>query len=270
MMRRGTGTTTLERSAETRNTPRLRNTRRRRTDRSVESPAVPAGQRLVAGLEAAPVMPVDEPQGGTVRAVRGVDLGPWDVGEVEDERETGLPESATGFTNSDGSKRLSLVCCDIDIPVGFAHWVGLDSVVDGIPDSVHFRRSAAAVGQKGTTISVRVLAAPKSGDRWSAICQQVYDLTCAMTEKTTAGKARRRQGLYGSEVHVYNATSRQQAVIGVDGPRWTAIATVYGSHVTDSDLRATYLMLSTMVVYRSFEPKLPDEPLSVQIVRPEA
>lgn len=113
----------------------------------------------------------------------------------------------------------------------------------------------ALVQMVGSSVTLTVLAAPKSDTLWP-------DMRDELVESITSGggTASFREGPFGPEVEALipkpevNET-RHVRLVGVDGPRWMLRAEIVGQAVTDSEAReAVYDYLRRVVVDRGSDP----------------
>lgn len=113
----------------------------------------------------------------------------------------------------------------------------------------------ALVQMVGSSVTLTVLAAPKSDTLWP-------DMRDELVESITSGggTASFREGPFGPEVEALipkpevNET-RHVRLVGVDGPRWMLRAEIVGQAVTDSEAReAVYAYLRRVVVDRGSDP----------------
>ncbi|AZN29104.1 DUF3710 domain-containing protein [Flaviflexus salsibiostraticola] len=113
----------------------------------------------------------------------------------------------------------------------------------------------ALVQMVGSSVTLTVLAAPKSDTLWP-------DMRDELVESITSGggTASFREGPFGPEVEALipkpevNET-RHVRLVGVDGPRWMLRAEIVGQAVMDSEAReAVYDYLRRVVVDRGSDP----------------
>lgn len=113
----------------------------------------------------------------------------------------------------------------------------------------------ALVQMVGSSVTLTVLAAPKSDTLWP-------DMRDELVESITSGggTASFREGPFGPEVEALipkpevNET-RHVRLVGVDGPRWMLRAEIVGQAVTDSEAReSVYDYLRRVVVDRGSDP----------------
>lgn len=113
----------------------------------------------------------------------------------------------------------------------------------------------ALVQMVGSSVTLTVLAAPKSDTLWPDMRDELVE-----SISSGGGTASFREGPFGPEVEALipkpevNET-RHVRLVGVDGPRWMLRAEIVGQAVTDSEARQTvYDYLRRVVVDRGSDP----------------
>jgi hypothetical protein len=180
--------------------------------------------------------------------------GPWDSTELPD------LEATPGHAPRHGLDTVvDAVSAHIEVPREFAADVRLSSADGDVPDTMLFTTA------DGVTCAVSVLAEPVGESRWET---GLAEQTVATLTGDTPAPVTQVAGPLGTEVHVTDAGTLRFARLGADGPRWTALVTVFGDIVAEHHLDAARTLLASMVVFRGRAACGPDTPLSMQLVRP--
>ena len=180
--------------------------------------------------------------------------GPWDSAVLPD------LDTAPGRSPRHGlDVVVDAVSARIEVPPEFTADVRLSSADGDVPDTMLFTSA------DGVTCAVSVLAEPVGESRWET---GLAEQTAFTLTGDTPAAVTQDAGPLGTEVHVADAGMLRFARLGADGPRWTALVTVFGGAVTDRHLDAARTLLASMVVFRGRAAHGPDTPLSMQLVRP--
>lgn len=131
-------------------------------------------------------------------------------------------------------------------------------------------RMLLVLGASGITASVA--AAPKSGDVWPELLEQIEG-----TVSAGGGSSQRVQGRYGTELHAKVAGNLPDGtrglsplrIIGVEGPRWLIRLDIQGAAISgDEDAKqAVEDLIDQLVVNRGPEPKIRFELLPFSLPR---
>lgn len=185
---------------------------------------------------------------------RGHDCGPWDVSETDPVR---------GRHQLEG--RLHLEHLDITVPHGarphleFAgegddrRAVGARLDLPPVPDDVYRHY-----------LAISVLAAPISEKPWSQWMAENHRNSCISGGVPTVETI---SGPFGPETLAV-ADNQESLTIGVDGPKWTVLATVYGARVTSAARDQAHQVLADLVVHRGTAPQPAGGVLSISPVNP--
>jgi hypothetical protein len=208
--------------------------RRKQSEPDAQAPA-----EADASADASPEQPPDV---GGVRS-----RGPWDVDEVTlDEDDPGtLDLGSLVVTPREG----------LDLQLQVDEQTG--QVV-----------AVVMAGQQGA-LELRAFAAPRNGDIWPDVRQQI-----AAEVTRRGGTATEGEGPYGPELRVVlNVTTpdgrtgqQPSRVFGIPGPRWLLRATLFGQPALDpADDGLVESALRDVIVRRGGEPHAPGEALPLTV-----
>ena len=173
--------------------------------------------------------------------------GPWDVSEVE------LPE--------EDPTRVDLG----SIVVPRREGLELQLQVDQQSQQV----VAVVLADKEGAVELRAFAAPRNGDIWDDVRQQI-----AAEVSRRGGTATEAEGIWGTELRVVlkvttpegQTGTQPSRVFGIPGPRWTLRATFFGRPALEpSENGAIEAALRDVVVRRGSQPFAPGEALPLTV-----
>jgi len=173
--------------------------------------------------------------------------GPWDAGEVE------LDEEAPGRVDLGG------------LLITGREGLELRLQVDEGSQQV---AAVLLVGKEGA-VELRPFAAPRNGDIWDDVRQQIADET-----GRRGGTATEADGVYGKELRVVMPVQTQDGrsgtqasrVFGIRGPRWLLRATFLGKPAVEPKHDGVVeSALRDVVVVRGNDPMAPGEPIPLRM-----
>lgn len=197
------------------------------------------------GRDESPDTPVDDPVDGPVDDVKPAPSrpsGPYDVDDVDDERE-----------------RLDLGALRVPVPDG------CEVRVDVQNDQV----VAATIVDGRSALQIHAFAAPRSSGIWDEVRQEI-----AESLTTSGGSAEETDGPFGRELRaripVPDSPGGQQPArfLGVDGPRWFLRGLFTGAASTDPQQAKTLEeAFRHVVVVRGGDAMAPRELLPLKLPR---
>lgn len=214
--------------------------------RIADTPQVAAPTRV-------PVHGIPNTLPDTPEIARGLHCGPWDASETTPVRgrhqlegmlylehaDLPIPHTARPhleFAGDDEDRRA--VGVRVDLPAG-----------DGL-----YRHYMV----------VSVLAAARSERPWTEWMAENHMDSCHRSGIPSVTPV---HGPFGIEV-LARADNQESLTIGVDGPSWTVLGTVYGARVTDDARDAAHQLLADMVVHRGAAPHPVGAVLALNPVNP--
>lgn len=197
---------------------------------------------------------------------RGIDCGPWDSSEV-------AANDLTGRHRLEGRLYLDRITLPIphrcrpvrertiQVDPGTGQSIGGETM------AVHIDLASPTWPYRatGATMMVSVLAAGTHDNLWvDTLCDDMADRLRDTPGFDTITTSR---GPFGPEI-VATAARQQSLTIGIDGPRWCVVATLYAPALTHDMLRQADSILADTVVYRGADPKCPAEPMGLRFIQP--
>lgn len=173
--------------------------------------------------------------------------GPWDVAEVE------LPEN--------DPTRLDLGSLLVPRREGLEVQLQVDQQSQQVV--------AAVLADPEGAVELRAFAAPRNGDIWEDVRQQI-----AAEVSRRGGTATEAEGLWGTELRVVlkvttpdgQTGTQPSRVFGIPGPRWMLRATFFGRPALEpSESGALERALRDVVVRRGSQPAAPGEALPLTV-----
>lgn len=218
---------------------------RRKKSEPAETPP-PDEPEVLAGSSA--VETDEEPETGASEADRsGRDRGPWDISEVE--------------LDEEDPTRIDLGSLIVPARKGLNVQLQVDEKSGQVA-------AVMLTGEKGA-VELRVFAAPRNGDIWPDVRQQI-----AAEVARRGGTATEADGPWGPELRVVlgvktpdgKAAQQPSRVYGISGPRWLLRATLFGQPalepVGDGLVESA---LHDVVVRRGGEPFAPGDSLPLRV-----
>lgn len=197
---------------------------------------------------------------GTRRArtdlIRGYEVGPWDSSEYVD---APLGRHQLGKT---------LYLDKLTIPVPHLANPALETPITVDRDGNEHTDVARACHLqlfRNTSIVITCAASAKSTHQWRDTWAAGMVKQCENTGVT----ADIREGTFGTEV-VAVAARQQTVTIGVDGPRWTLLATLTAPEVTDDLCDLLDSVVADTVVNRGHKPMGPGDLFPLTPITPPA
>lgn len=187
-----------------------------------------------------------EQAGGPARPDGVRAAGPWDISEVE------IPE--------DDQTRIDLGSLVVPRRDGLELQLQVDQNRQVI---------AAVLAEKEGAVELRAFAAPRNGDIWDDVRQQI-----AAEVSRRGGTATEADGLWGRELRVVMKVTTPEGqtgtqasrVFGIAGPRWLLRATFFGRPALEPSQNGTIEQaLRDVVVRRGSQPLAPGEALPITV-----
>lgn len=185
---------------------------------------------------------------------RGYDCGPWDAAETNPVR---------GRHQLEG--HLHLEHLDIAVPYGarpHLEFAGEGDNRRAVGARIDLPPVADDVYRHYLAISV--LAAAGSEKPWSQWMAENHRNSCISGGVPVVESI---SGPFGPETLAV-ADNQESLTIGVDGPHWTVLATVYGARVTPAAREQAHQVLADLVVHRGTAPQPAGGVLSISPVNP--